>query len=71
MDFKSCLPIEYPQGPEGMMLRDWFAGMALFQVAQLTTIGSSADAAKCCYELADALLVERNRRRDERQNGGA
>ena len=67
IDFKSFLPIEQTQGQVDMMLRDWFAGMALIQIAQLTTMRNSKDVAECCYQLADDLLAERNKR----QKGGA
>ena len=44
----------------GMSLRDWFAGQALNGwMANTETIGSAADAAKYCYELAEGLLAER------------
>lgn len=51
-----------PYGPydhinEGMLLRDWFAGMALQNVAGRNA--SSESIAIECYELADAMLIER------------
>ena len=43
---------------EGMSLRDWFAGQALADSASLGNT-SPADIAKMAYEIADAMLDER------------
>jgi len=49
---------------EGMTLRDWFAGQALMGCAQMlpSTAGNHREeAARVAYELADAMLAERNK----------
>lgn len=49
---------------EGMRLRDWFAGMALSgQCADdgLQEYSSVASAAEHCYQIADAMIEERNK----------
>lgn len=48
---------------QGMTLRDWFAGQAL--VGWLSDPNNTHDAdtiSRCCYEYADAMLAERERR---------
>ena len=50
----------------GMSLRDWFAGMALQGFCSQTNNGGEwtwgkTDAPKAAYELADAMLAEREK----------
>lgn len=52
----------------GMSLRDWFAGQALVGVMANEAIlraaggaGSSAFFSQMCYQVADAMLAERDR----------
>jgi hypothetical protein len=55
----------FPHGPdhaEGMSLRDWFAGVALAGGCKPTDVGAAetcGDISKACYQLADAMLAER------------
>ena len=51
----------------GMSLRDWFAGMTLC-CNRLSNHGSAALAEEA-YELADAMLKEREKRSNPRPNG--
>lgn len=51
---------QYPAGT-GMSLRDWFAGRALSSVDERSR-GTPQDVAKECYQLADAMLAERERK---------
>ena len=45
---------------QGMSLRDWFAGQYLAGLASNPkAIGTPQEWAKECYDLADAMLVER------------
>ena len=44
--------------PSGMSLRDYFAGQAL---GNLDSRGIEESAAKWCYEMADAMLKEREK----------
>lgn len=47
---------------DGMSLRDWFAGQAIFAGIDWCAsheTGSYADAAAVAYEIADAMLAER------------
>lgn len=60
------LPGEYYKGdgsPDGMALRDWFAGQALagYFAAPHTPHQNAADAgvAAYLYEIADAMIAER------------
>ncbi|MBU6183521.1 MAG: hypothetical protein KGR46_12015 [Verrucomicrobia bacterium] len=54
----------------GMSLRDWFAGQALVSLSRkdFHLFGAGGDelnaeiAAQNCYEIADAMLAERNRK---------
>ena len=50
-------------GQEGMTLRDWFAGQALIAIhAYQGDIGETpSDTAEWCFDLADALLAEREK----------
>ena len=54
---------EYVDGASGMSLRDWFAGMALnHPYAQSDdTYMHGGKAAAWAYELADAMLQERDK----------
>jgi hypothetical protein len=45
----------------GMSLRDWFAGQALPSVDERSH-GTTQDVAKECYQIADAMLAERERK---------
>lgn len=57
----------------GMSLRDWFAGQALMGI--IACPGSEPDdasregCASLAYEFADAMLSEREKRRDEQEAG--
>jgi len=67
---------EYEKAVSGMSLRDWFAGMALQGIAYSATavsIEAARNGLKCpvwdtslwasqCYQVADAMLAERERR---------
>jgi len=44
----------------GMMLRDWFAGQALARIPMGTFL-IHEETAEAAYELADAMLVEREK----------
>jgi hypothetical protein len=44
-------------GPAGLTKREWFAGMAL-SLAHYWTLNGYKDAAKVCFEIADAMLAE-------------
>lgn len=50
---------------EGMSLQDWFAGQVL--VGEMIQGGNvlPPGMAKHCYDMADAMLAERNRRNSE------
>ena len=45
----------------GMTLRDWFAGMVLSSDLPAWDAQEPAEAAKWCYEVADAMLEERTK----------
>ena len=45
----------------GMSLRDYFAGQAL-AFLRFNDYAGHGDAARLCYELADAMLAERDKR---------
>ncbi len=51
----------------GMDLRDWFAGQALVVAWEARDKGyyegDDCDMARCAYQIADAMLEERGRRR--------
>ena len=53
----------------GMILRDWFAGQALMGMVAMKpyehTPSTKQEAAKECYELADAMLAARERKEEE------
>jgi hypothetical protein len=52
----------------GMTLRDWFAGQAMAAVMLMMEREdgwSTIDLASDCYEVADAMLVERAKERSE------
>ena len=46
---------------QGMTLRDYFAGLALSEIYQRVEAGGFERVAKLSYELADAMLKERNK----------
>ena len=48
-------------GQPGMCLRDWFAGMALASVDE-TRYDQNSQIAYACYERADGMITERERR---------
>lgn len=51
----------------GMTLRDYFAGQAIFAGLDWThyhETGGYAEAAAVAYEIADAMIAERNKRDD-------
>ena len=45
----------------GMSLRDWFAGMALAEVPDPTSMADVGRTADLCYGIADAMLERRKR----------
>jgi len=45
----------------GMTLRDYFAGQAVSGLYADANTWTHVEAAKCCYDLADAMLAERDR----------
>lgn len=52
----------YHQQEYGMSLRDWFAGKALGEsTREIWTNHKPEDVAKRCYDLADAMIAERNK----------
>lgn len=56
-------------GSDGMSLRDWFAGMALQGFCSMADSTGGwqwgiNDATKTAYEVADAMLAERNKPKD-------
>jgi hypothetical protein len=60
---KSAFPHDVPAAPEyedqqGMSLRDWFAGQALAHCAN--TMEAEVKASYC-YQIADAMLKEREK----------
>lgn len=64
--FPVSLPGIGDNGWQGMTLRDWFAGQALPQVLAMDTRGSDLtpfDLARVAYEVADAMLAEREKGR--------
>lgn len=50
-----------PFAPPPCSLRDWFAAMALRTLG----VEASADHARWCYEVADAMLAEREKKRQQ------
>jgi hypothetical protein len=53
---------DYAENETGMSLRDYFAGQALAgRMARQSSYPSWGDAAKDAYEMADAMLAERER----------
>ena len=49
----------------GMTLRDWFAGQALMGWCADPHMGSFVKVAEGCYNMADAMLAEREKRDDQ------
>lgn len=71
MDNPNAFP--HPSGPQGMTLRDWFAGQALGSVITATSAGQNTldgtgtvydMLAQEAYRLADAMLAERTKPHD-------
>ena len=59
---------------EGMSLRDWFAGQAMIAIASNPSWGERMPdpaVAYDAYQLADAMLAERQRRLDAAQSAAA
>ena len=59
-------PPDGPRGPDGMLLRDWFAGMALVGILGsrqgfLVDVGTD-NAPGWAYDVADAMLAAREAR---------
>ncbi len=55
------IPEDYP--PSGMTLRDWFAGQALIRLSEDWGDDHTAfDVAQSCYQMADAMLDQREKR---------
>ena len=57
---QDCAAFQY----SGMTLRDYFAGQALagFAASEAAIAKwNDGTVARCCYEVADALLIERER----------
>ena len=51
-----------PDADSGMTLRDWFAGQALSAIAEAWAHDlADKDTAKRAYEIADAMLLEREK----------
>ena len=55
-------------GPEGLSIRDWFAGQALANMVQRADLSHSlhnadvcSNLAKSCYCLADAMVAAREK----------
>ena len=53
----------WQSGQGGMILRDWFAGQALAGIlcSPDGPGGTREDDAKWCYQMADAMLAERDK----------
>lgn len=47
----------------GMTLRDWFAGQALKSMMEQRVQGRMSDVARTAFQIADAMLAERERKR--------
>lgn len=47
----------------GMTLRDWFAGQSLAALSATGEIYPHSELARTAYEIADAMLAERNKER--------
>jgi len=51
----------FPSDPQGMSLRDWFAGQALVGLLSDPECGGGSEAlARTSYSIADAMLSARN-----------
>lgn len=55
---------KFPFVQPTMELRDWFAGQALTVLGDETQQGVPSNTAEYCYRIADAMMAERERRRD-------
>lgn len=56
---KPSVPGRFEQ--DGMSLRDWFAGQAVSAALTSLTLFTPEGMAKRCYEIADAMLAEREK----------
>ena len=60
--YSTELKREFPAPPESISLRDWFAGQALAGfLGHPEDTGKSDIAAKYAYEIADAMLAQREK----------
>lgn len=66
-----AFPGGYEECLDGMSLRDWFAGQALTTVSHIATTAAAADHAIAarCYDVADAMLMEKRHRERVDRNG--
>lgn len=60
VSFSNSDDIREIQCLDGMTLRDYFAGQALL-LAEKHLYVDKQGIAKCCYEIADAMIAERNK----------
>ena len=57
----SAFPRIYKEDMSGMSLRDWFAGMAMQGLMSYDYDHDNEDVAKWAYEIADAMIAEREK----------
>ena len=62
--FPNITPDMPVDGYPGMSLRDWFAGQALVVASRSSGFCSMPPLAAYCYEIADAMLAERDKEKD-------
>ena len=53
-------------GEDGMSLRDYYAGQALIGMMNKWDTSPNKNIARACYQVADALVAERRRRRESK-----
>ena len=53
-----CITTQQDASSNGMSLRDWFAGQALIGLV-INSDRNNADDATVAYQIADAMLIER------------